>query len=134
MARLPFTAQEMLALAQQDTGIDYDDSAILPALERLVSSFNDDGQPHEQGAEALHQRVLRSLKNRVRMGRDIAVHPDILEQRIERPIFICGMARTSSTKTQKLLASSGDFNFLTFWKALNALQWESRGVRSSPYR
>ena len=68
MARLPFTAQQMLALAQQDTGIDYDDSAILPALERLVSSFNDDGQPHEQGAEALHHRVLRSLKNRVRMG------------------------------------------------------------------
>jgi len=119
LARLPFTAQQMLALAQQETGIDYDDSAILPALERLVSSFNDDGQPHEQGAEALHQRVLRSLKNRVRMGRDIAAHPDILEQSIERPIFICGMARTSSTKTQKLLASSGDFNFLTFWKALN---------------
>ena len=119
MARLPFTAKEMLALAQQETGIDYDDSAILPALERLVSSFNDDGQPHAQGAEVLHQRVLRSLKNRVRMGRDIAAHPEILEQCIERPIFICGMARTSSTKTQKLLASSGDFNFLTFWKALN---------------
>ena len=84
-----------------------------------MASFNDDGQPHEQGAEALHQRVLRSLKNRIRMGRDIAAHPDILEQPIERPIFICGMARTSSTKTQKLLASSGDFNFLTFWKALN---------------
>lgn len=119
MARLPFTAPEMLTLARQETGIDYDDLAILPALERLVASFNDDGQPHEQGAEALHQRVLRSLKNRVRMGRDIAAHPEILEQRIERPIFICGMARTSSTKTQKLLASSGDFNFLTFWKALN---------------
>ena len=57
MARLPFTAREMLALAQQETGIEHDDSAILPALERLVSSFNEDGQPHAQGAEALHQRI-----------------------------------------------------------------------------
>lgn len=134
MARLPFTAREMLALAQQETGIEYDDSAILPALERLVSSFNEDGQPHAQGAEALHQRILRSLKNRVRMGRDIAAHSDILEQRIEQPIFICGMARTSSTKTQKLLASSGDFNFLTFWKALNPALYTGNRAESPQAR
>jgi len=119
MATLPHSAEEMLVLAQQETGIEFDDSAILPALERLVDSFNRDGQPHEQGAVMLHQRVLRSLKNRVRMGRDLASHPEILEQPLRPPIFICGMARTSSTKTQKLLASSGDFNFLTYWKALN---------------
>ena len=119
MAVLPHSAAEMLVLAQQETGIEFDDSSILPALERLVDSFNKDGQPHEQGAVMLHQRVLRSLKNRVRMGRDLAQHPEILEQPLREPIFICGMARTSSTKTQKLLASSGDFNFLTYWKALN---------------
>ena len=119
MPSLPFSASQMLTLAQQETGIDYDDGAILPALQKLVDSFNADGNPHEQGAQMLHQRVLRSLKNRVRMGRDFKAHPEIFDQRIARPIFICGMARTSSTKTQKLLASSGDFNFLTYWKALN---------------
>ncbi|NDH39900.1 MAG: hypothetical protein EBY45_05675, partial [Gammaproteobacteria bacterium] len=87
MPSLPFSASQMLTLAQQETGIDYDDGAILPALQKLVDSFNADGNPHEQGAQMLHQRVLRSLKNRVRMGRDFKAHPEIFDQRIARPIF-----------------------------------------------
>lgn len=119
MATLPLSAQEMLAAARTETGIDYDDSAILPALEQLIHSYNVDGQPHEQGAPMLHERVMRALKNRLRMYRDIEAHPEILDQPLAGPIFICGMARTGSTKTQKLLAASGDFNYLTYWKALN---------------
>lgn len=119
MAHLPLSPEQMLAAARTETGIDIDDSAILPALEQLVTSYNVDGKPHEAGAQKLHERIMRVLKNRLRMERDYAAHPEIHDERIERPIFICGMARTGSTKTQKLLASSGDFNYLTFWKALN---------------
>lgn len=113
------TAKEMLDLAKVETGIEHDDSAILPALERLVDSFNRDGQPHEQGAVMLHQRILRQLKNRLRLARDLSAHPEILDEPIDQPIFINGMARTGSTKTQKLLSASGDFNYLTFWNAFN---------------
>lgn len=119
MANLPQTAEQMLEAARRETGIDIDDSAIMPALSRLVASYNTDGQPHEEGAAMLASRITRVLKNRLRMARDFAAHPEIDEQKIDRPIFICGMARTGSTKTQKLLASSGDFNFLTLWKAFN---------------
>ena len=109
----------MLDLAKVETGIEHDDSAILPALERLVDSFNRDGQPHEQGAVMLHERILRQLKNRLRLARDLSAHPEILDEPIDQPIFINGMARTGSTKTQKLLSASGDFNYLTFWNAFN---------------
>jgi hypothetical protein len=119
MANLPQTAEQMMQTARLETGIDVDDSAILPAVSRLVGSINTDGQPHEEGAAMLQSRITRVLKNRLRMARDYAAHPEIDEQKIDRPIFICGMARTGSTKTQKLLAASGDFNYLTFWKAFN---------------
>jgi len=119
MATLPMTAEQMLAAAVAETGIDIDDSEILLPLTKLVHSYNIDGKPHESGANALHGRIMRSLKNRLRMKRDFEAHPEINEQRVERPIFICGMARTGSTKMQKLLASSQDFNFFHYWSALN---------------
>jgi len=119
MAQLPFSAEDMLAIARQETGIDIDDIDVLIPLQKLVSSYNTDGQLHEQGAIALHGRLMRSLKNRLRMLRDFANHPEINDQVVERPIFICGMARTGSTKMQKLLASSQDFNYFTYWSALN---------------
>ena len=37
----------------------------------------------------------------------------------EGPLFVIGSARTGTTKTQKCLADTGDFNFLPFWKAYN---------------
>lgn len=119
MANLPQTAEQIMETARRESGIDIDDSAILPAVSRLVESINIDGQPLEEGAAMLQSRITRVLKNRLRMARDYAAHPEIDEQKIDRPIFICGMARTGSTKTQKLLASSGDFNYLTLWKAFN---------------
>lgn len=119
MPDLPLSAEDMLQTARRETGIDIDDSDILPALDRLVASYNIDGQPHEEGAVKLQERLMRVLKNRLRMARDFQAHPEIDEQQIDRPIFICGMARTGSTKTQKLLAASGDFNYLTYWKAFN---------------
>lgn len=119
MATLPMTAPEMMAEARQQTRISIVDEKIIVALEKLVDSFNRDGQPHDEGAEMLHQRIMRALCNRLRMARDIAAHPEILEQALRPPVFICGMARTGSTKTQKLLAASEDFNFFTYWKALN---------------
>ena len=119
MAQLPMNADEMMACARRETGIDRVDEEVRVPLQRLVSSFNQDGQPHESGAQALHGRIMRSLKNRLRMQRDFAAHPEINDQVVERPIFICGMARTGSTKMQKLLAASGDFNTPFYWSALN---------------
>jgi hypothetical protein len=119
MPNMPQTPQQMMDTARREAGVDIDDSAILPAVSRLVDSINIDGQPREEGAVMLQSRITRVLKNRLRMARDFAAYPEIHEQKIDRPIFICGMGRTGSTKTQKLLAASGDFNFLTFWKAFN---------------
>ena len=74
---------------------------------------------HPEGAKALASRLVRIMSNRLRMQRDYARHPEIGRLKITAPIFVCGSGRTGSTQTQKLLAASGDFNWLPYWQVFN---------------
>jgi hypothetical protein len=116
---MPMTPEEMMGEARRRAGTDYPDEEAREPLDRLVAAFNHEGQLHAEGARALQDRLVRILTNRQYMLHDFEAHPEIAQQKIDRPIFICGMARTGSTKTQKLLAASGDFNWLSYWMALN---------------
>lgn len=115
-AAIPPAAQ-LMAEARAVSGIDLIDHAAIEPLTILVQSVNAEGGLHADGATAMHGRMIRILANRLRMQRDIAAHPEILDQDIKAPIFISGLGRTGSTKLQKLLAATGDFNFTTHWQA-----------------
>lgn len=116
---LSFTCDELLASARKMTGIDlYDEDAVAP-LTVLLESYSRDSALHAAGAGAMQRYLLRLLSNRLRMQRDFAAHPEIADQVIAAPVFLWGMPRTGSTKMQKLLAASGDFNWLTFWQSHN---------------
>jgi hypothetical protein len=82
----------------------------------------------------MQSRLVRILSNRLRMQRDFAAHPEIVAEKIDAPIFICGMARTGSTKTHKLLAASGDFNWLPYWQVLNPSLITGRRAESTRAR
>ena len=116
---IPLSPDQLMAQAREITGINLIDDDIVEPLTILHRSYNEDALLSEQGALFVRDYLLRFLCNRLRMQRDFKAHPEIHEQRIERPIIICGMARSGSTKMQKLLASSGDFNWLPFWQSLN---------------
>ena len=111
--------EALLAEARGRTGIDIVDRDALLPLSMLVRSLNSESQLHPAGAAAMQSRLLRILSNRLRMQRDFVAHPEIANEKIHAPVFICGMARTGSTKTQKLLAASGDFNWLPYWQVMN---------------
>jgi hypothetical protein len=116
---IALSAEELLAVARRDTGIDLIDAEILEPLSVLLHSLNRESNLHAAGAQAMREKIVRNLSNRLRMRRDFQRHPEIADQKIHAPVFVCGMARTGSTKTQKLLAASGDFNWLPYWKAFN---------------
>lgn len=116
---IPLSPESLMALARQQTGIDLIDAEALEPLTILHRSISTQGGLHEEGALAQQEKLLRLLRNRLRMKRDWAAHPEIAEQTIERPLFIIGLARSGTTKTQKSLAATGDFNFLPFWKCFN---------------
>ena len=116
---LPLSAKQLISKARADTGIDIVDEDVVEALTVLVKSFNEEAGLHEVGAMELQIRILQMLKNRLRMFRDFRDHPQIGEQEVNAPIMILGTLRTGSTKLQRVLSESGDFNWLPYWKAHN---------------
>lgn len=117
---LQLSVDDLLASARDITGIDIVDDQIVEPLTVLHSALCDDeAQLDAEGSRAFEQRLLRNLVNRLRMARDLERHPEIADQPIEGPIVVTGAARSGTTKVQKALAASGDFNFLTMWQALN---------------
>ena len=61
---------------------------------------------------------MRLLAHRLRMQRDVRRHPRSPSSR-SRAGDRHGHGAAGTTKLQKVLAASGDFNFLTFWQAFN---------------
>lgn len=102
--------------ARRISGLDVDDPEAAEPLRVLVDSSNTDAELHRVGLEGMWNKLTRILANRLRMKRDLAAHPEILDESVDRPIIIVGPPRTGSTKTQKVFAASGDFNWLSMWQ------------------
>ena len=113
---IPLSVNELLAKAREITGVDIINDEVVEPLTMLVNSLNNEAQLHETGVIAKQNKLLRLLSNRLRMLRDYAAHPEIADEKIENPVFIFGMARSGTTKTHRVLASTGDFNYMPFWQ------------------
>jgi Sulfotransferase family len=112
---IPLSVDALMARSRQVAAVDIVDEEIVEPLRILHRSLCEEAHLHEAGATAMQDKLLRLLANRLRMQRDFASHPEIADEPIEAPVFVLGMARSGTTKTQKILAASGDFNYLPFW-------------------
>ncbi len=113
------SVEQLMARSRGIVGVEIVDEEIIEPLTVLLRALNDEAQLDEEGARAYEAKFLRLLGNRLRMKRDFQRHPQIAEQPIRGPLVIMGVARSGTTKLQKALAASGDFNFLTFWQNFN---------------
>lgn len=116
---IQLSVDTLMARSREITGIDRIDRDAIEPLEVLCASLRDDARLHDAGVANWNTMLLRILSNRLRMQRDFAAHPEIADEPIGTPVICIGMPRTGSTKLQKLLANSGDFNWLPLWKAYN---------------
>lgn len=117
--QLQRSAYELIEMAREKTGIDIIDSEALEPLGVLIHSLNIDAGLHAEGAMQYEKWLLRVLCNRLRMKRDFLAHPEIAEEKISNPVFAYGSPRSGTTKLQKVLAASGDFNWMQFWQTFN---------------
>lgn len=115
LCQIGASADDLLAQARRQTGIDIDDAGIRERLPRLLDSLNHEAELSPSGAVAMSHRLSRLLDNRLRMLRDLDRHPEILEQEVRPPVFLTSFPRTGSTKLHKMLAASGDFLYLPGW-------------------
>lgn len=114
------SVDELMARSREIVEVDIVDDEIIEPLTVLHGALCEErAQLDAEGARAFEEKLLRLLVNRLRMKRDFQRHPEIAEQTVRGPVVVMGTARSGTTKLQKVLAASGDFNFLTFWQGFN---------------
>lgn len=119
-ATLPRTVEAMLDAARRAAGLDdFGDEPFRDGLERYVAGLRDEAQLSALGEELAYGGVVNMLVNRLRYARDVRRHPEILAERITRPIIVLGLPRTGTTKLQRVLSACPQAQGMTYWRMLN---------------
>ena len=92
---------------------------ILPAVRRLIDSLVSEAKLHAQGVEMQRAALINLLSNRLRIEDVFKRHPEILKEEIRGPIFITGVARSGTTKMQRMIAADPQLQKLPLWRLMN---------------
>ena len=99
----------ILALAERDSGAyGLADDALKTRVGALIDWINERGPYAPDQVDAMRRQVLRLLANRLRIADDRLRYPGIAREKIERPMFIIGFARSGTTLLHSLLAEDPD--------------------------
>lgn len=116
---VPIAAEPLIRRAERATGLsDWGSLNFRPALDRLIWSLNHESRLNLMGRLMLRDNLVRQLSNRLKIQRDITLHPEILETPVERPVFIVGSPRTGSTLLQRLLSKDPAVRSLQTWEMM----------------
>lgn len=102
-------ADALVEQAHKDTGIGaFDSDSYREGLDVFVEDFNDGiaiGRYTENGIQRAKDDSLHYLRTRLKIAEHLRQNPELLERKIERPVFVMGMARTGTTLMSNLLAA-----------------------------
>jgi hypothetical protein len=111
--------EALLREAMWETGLeDYGDQALLEPLSVLCQFSRTDKPMSAFGRYFLRSNVRARLINRLNIQGDLCMHPEILEERIEKPIFIVGLPGTGMTILHRLLALDPANRTPRFWESI----------------
>jgi hypothetical protein len=110
---------DLLAAACARTGMhDYGDPSFREPLAVLLEAFERDADLSALGRISARGLVLQLLANRLRIEDLFRRHPEIEEERIERPIIIAGLPRTGTTHLHNLISQDPSLRSLPYWESL----------------
>ena len=111
MPEISLEPEDLLAEARRATGLDdFGDPAYREPFERTCTALDGEGRLNEAGRTAQRQRLIDALGTRALAEYWISAHPEILEERIERPLVIVGLPRTGTTMLHRVIASDPSFD------------------------
>jgi hypothetical protein len=119
-ASLTKTVAGLLDAARAATGLeDFGDPHFMKGLSVLVDGFNHEARLSARGEQMAFGALLNMLVNKLRYVRDVRRHPEILEEKITRPIVILGLPRTGTTKLLRILGTDPQAQAMFYWRMLN---------------
>jgi hypothetical protein len=115
-------ASELIASACESTGLGpFANASYHEGLEFLVEQVNQCDAVTERSIEVMEREIVASLCNRFRVEDYLLRHPEVLEQEIERPVFVFGIPRTGTTMTNHLLGADKSRRSLLNWEATDSI-------------
>jgi hypothetical protein len=103
--RDPLDVNELIARAQRRIDlVDFGSTAFQEPLQNLLRACCEEAELSLFGRLATRWDAVRFLSNLLRLREEEKRAPEILEERIERPIFIAGLPRSGTTFLHSLLA------------------------------
>jgi hypothetical protein len=114
------TIEDVLSQAEERTGLHgLDGDSWRPGLQVIVGLL-DDPRMTDGGRDLIIGRAVDALANRLRVHAYVEAHPEVRDERIERPIFILGMPRTGTTVASYLLDQDPARRSLLKWEAVDS--------------
>lgn len=102
--RRPLRREELIGIAQQRTGLsDFGGWAFEEPLAVLLAAYEEEADLTVFGRIAARWDMLRFLSNLLRLREEEQRDPSILNESIDRPIFIMGLPRSGTTFLHNLL-------------------------------
>jgi hypothetical protein len=103
--RDPLDATELITRAQRRMNlVDFGSTPFQGPLEKLLRACREEAELSLLGRFVTRWDTIRFLSNLLRLREEERRAPKILEERIERPIFIAGLPRSGTTFLHSLLA------------------------------
>jgi len=115
---IPLDPEEMLATARTSTGLhEIGNAHWMETYERRIRSIDQESCVNLLGRLLCRAETIRLLQTRLRLYKAWADQPGILEEKIERPIFVLGAPRTGTTILLELLALDPNLRAPISWEA-----------------
>ncbi len=110
--------EALLAEARAATGLDdFGPDDFREGLAALCESLERDAHLNDLGDAAFPGMLVGSLSNRLKVVDWIATHPEVVDERIERPIVVIGMFRAGTTLLSRLFDQDPRNRGLLMWEA-----------------
>lgn len=112
-------ASALLDIASARTGLtDFGPDDFRQGFGVLVDAINREAGVRESCRDALEEKFLNLLTQRLWFAKDMEAHPEIAQEHIRSPLIILSLPRTGSTKLHRMLGATGDFQTLNFWQTM----------------
>ena len=115
---VPLDEPSLLASARRMTGLDdFGEDDWREPFRVLIKSLEEEAQLNLMGRLATRSELVLWLRTRLMLTDLLKRHPEILEQPVEKPIFIAGLGRSGTSILQELLHQDPALRTPLFWEA-----------------
>lgn len=115
---IQLSSEAFITEVLEETGLeDFGGRSFEEGLDMLVESLNNDIDLSEGTAGYFHIMISQILKNRLDVTQLLKDHPEIPDEKIEKPIFIVGLPRSGTSILHTLMALDPTTRYLRNFEA-----------------